>query len=82
MSSFLRFSRASLAKRANEIALESRYGGAPHLTADSSVETLSRWLQWNDPNGAHTAARTRAEGFDPYTLDEAWDLIDEAVRSS
>jgi hypothetical protein len=73
---------AQLAEKANAAARESRRGGAPKLSADSDVETLSAWLQWCDPNGCHTADLAAVEDFDPYTVDAAWDAVDDMVQSS
>lgn len=47
----------------------------PILRADSSCETLARWLQACDPNGAHTDSAAIAEGFEPYTVESAWAAI-------
>lgn len=47
----------------------------PVLRADSSRETLARWLQACDPNGAHTDSAAIAEGFEPHTIESAWAAI-------
>lgn len=70
--------RAILA-RANRIAEESSAPGAPLLAPDSPRTTVCAWLQWCDPNGSHTDAVARANGHEPYTLDEAWDALAEMV---
>jgi hypothetical protein len=71
--------RAEVITLANQIARESRYGGAPFLTVYSSVHELNRWLEWCDPNGCYTADLAAAEGLHPYTLEEAWEAIEEMV---
>lgn len=72
--------RADTVKRANAIARESRYGGAPFLTVDSSVHVLCRWLEWCDPNGCHTADATAKEDLEPYDLDSAWEAIEGTLE--
>jgi hypothetical protein len=72
--------RDGIADEANEEASLSRRAGAPRLDADSSRETLLRWLKWNDPNGGHLDHEAKADGFDPYTLDEAWEAIDAMLE--
>jgi hypothetical protein len=69
--------RAAIAHYANRIGLESRSRGAPILRANSSVDQLIAWLKWNDPNGDYDG--TSGE-FEPLTLDEAWDLVADAVK--
>lgn len=67
--------RAKWAAIANEVGRLSRRGGAPVLGPASDAGALAAWLQWNDPNGAHTAELADAEGFDPYDLGTAWDVL-------
>lgn len=72
--------RADIAAWANVVGLKSRRSGAPSLSADSSRETLLRWLQWNDPDGAYTDdARESDASIDgpPNTLEEAWEMLDQ-----
>lgn len=64
-----------LAKRANQEARESWIKGAPELTCYSSVEAIAAWLDWNDPNGVHTAEDRIAEGFETYTIYSAWNAL-------
>lgn len=71
--------RAQLARKANTEARASRCKGAPLLTQDSTAEEVAGWLQWNDPNGCHTAALARAEGVDPYDTDTAWEALDQMI---
>jgi hypothetical protein len=71
--------RSEIAVAANLAGEGSRRGGAPRLTAASSRGTLLLWLQWNDPNGVYDDEAAEAEGFDPLTVDDAWDLIAEQV---
>jgi hypothetical protein len=71
--------RDDLAKAANEAGRKSRRGGAPRLTAASTASAIAEWLQWNDPNGEHTAARRRRADVDPYTVTEAWEQVAEMV---
>lgn len=69
-----------LAELANRAADGSRYrDSAPHLTETSSAEWVARWLQWNDPNGSHTAELAESEGCDPYTTESAWDALAEVL---
>ena len=65
---------------ANESARTSTNLGAPVLTATSSREDLIRWLAWNDRNGCYTDSDCSAEGMDPLTTREAWDLVASAVE--
>lgn len=65
---------------ANEAARTSTNLGAPVLTATSSREDLIRWLAWNDRNGCYTDSDCAAEGMDPLTTREAWDLVASAVE--
>jgi len=73
----LREARAALADVANVIGRSSRRRGAPYLTADSPLDTLIRWHQWNDPNGCYSAAQCELEGFDPPTVERMWELLAE-----
>jgi hypothetical protein len=74
--------RTETASRANEIGRLSRNGGAPVLTADSGPESIADWLQWCDPNGSHTAELAEKEGFDPYDLETAWDVLARMIEDS
>lgn len=76
----VRRTRADIADAANRGAAQSRYRGAPPLQWNSSRETVTRWLQWNDPNGAHTDALAEAEDIDPYDLDSAWEALEQMVQ--
>lgn len=68
--------REGLATKANKLARTSRNAAsAPRLTALSTAEQVASWLQWNDPNGCHTADRAGVEGFDPYTDETAWEAL-------
>lgn len=69
------YSRAQLVAKANEGGRLSRVPGAPHLTPESSRETLIAWLAWNDPNGSHTDEDAIADGIEPYDLDSAWETL-------
>jgi hypothetical protein len=66
---------ANAVASAARAARPSRPGSPPSITPDSGSETIAAWLQWNDPNGAHTAELADAEGFDPYDLGTAWDVL-------
>lgn len=72
--------RDTLARKANEAASLSRRGGAPVLAADSGPETIARWLQWNDPNGCHTAELAAAEDIEPYDEERAWEALAEMLE--
>lgn len=64
---------AHIVSAANALSREVTH--LPILRADSSRETLAQWLQACDPNGAHIDEAAIAEGFEPYTTDEAWSAI-------
>ena len=74
--------RAILARAANQIGALSRRKGAPHLSETSTAEDVAAWLQWCDPNGAHTADSARAEDCDAYTDDRAWEALAEMVNAN
>lgn len=71
--------RDKIATLANDAAKSSGGSGAVLLTASSSRAYLIRWLSWNDANGTFTDSDCAAEGMDPLTLSEAWDLVASAV---
>ena len=48
----------------------------PTLSAGSTRETLIAWLCTVDRNGCWTDRDMVAEGWDPMTLDEAWEQVD------
>lgn len=72
--------RARLGARATRAAIAAfdragRPSSGPYpvaVTATSSAEQIARWLQWNDPNGSHTADLAVADGGEPYTIAGAW----------
>lgn len=64
-----------LAALANRVAADARYGGAPELRSYSPRERVTEWLQWCDRNGCHTDRAARADGFEPYTLEGAWEAL-------
>jgi len=74
--------KEELAKRANALASMSRRGGAPSLTGRSSIDAVSRWLQWNDPNGAHTEELALKEDIEPYDEEGAWEALLDMVASN
>lgn len=53
----------------------------PLLDADTSRETLLHWCQLVDASGAFTDAHCAAEGLDPLTLPEAWDMVSQLLQS-
>jgi hypothetical protein len=71
--------REETAAKANAAGSASRNPGAPVLSADSTAEQLAAWLQWNDPNGSHTADLAEREGFDPYDVETAWEVLAQAI---
>ena len=72
--------RQEIARLANALAGQSsRYATAPRLTANSKLDTLEFWLQWNDPNGVHLRELAIIEDYEPYTLSEAWAAIERVV---
>ena len=72
--------RADIARQANAAAENARMGTAPQLTGDSNREAVIAWLQWNDRNGCYTDADCEAEGMEPLTEIEAWDLLADACE--
>lgn len=74
--------KEELARRANALARLSRNGGAPLLSGRSSLDVVCRWLQWNDPNGAHTPELARREDADPHDEETAWEALLEMVESN
>lgn len=74
--------KARLCRIANEVGRTARYRGAPVLSPDSARETLIAWMQWNDPNGVHTDELAELEGFDPYTLESAWEAFAAMIEDS
>jgi hypothetical protein len=70
-------SREDLARLANEASRASRRGGAPNLSAESSRSVLIDWLVWNDPNGTYRDADMRREGYEPMSLEDAWQILAE-----
>lgn len=73
--------RAEVVRAANEIRRSSRDGGAPVLSEASDLVDLCAWLQWNDPNGSHTAALAQADDIEPHDLASAWGAIAEQVAT-
>jgi hypothetical protein len=71
--------RAALALKANRESFASRRPGAPFLTATSPIGQVEAWLQWNDPNGAHTAEAAERQGADRYQGDEAWEALEQML---
>lgn len=70
---------AALAEKANRVGRASRREAAPVLTADIGAETIAQWLQWCDPNGCHTAAQGLLDGFEPHTVETAWEALAEML---
>lgn len=54
----------------------------PVLTEDSNRDTLTVWLQTNDPNGCYTDDLAEGDGFDPLTLDGAWTALSDIVADA
>lgn len=68
--------KRGLALKANLLARTSRNASsAPPISGESTAEQIASWLQWNDPNGCHTAERAAVEGFDFYTDETAWEAL-------
>lgn len=80
--SWLLVARAAVAELANEAGHACRARPPVVLSASSSRTDVVRWMQWNDPNGCHTDDRARAEDFDPYTEETAWDALAEMIKES
>jgi hypothetical protein len=68
-----------LAEAASAASQASRIPGGPILTAGSATAEIERWLHWNDPNGCHLPQQAEAEGFEPYTDDDAWEALGTAI---
>jgi hypothetical protein len=49
--------------------------GPPVLTEASSRGTLLEWLAWNDPSCRFYDEEMEREGFDPMTLEDAWEQL-------
>jgi hypothetical protein len=49
------------------------------LLCNGTREDLIRWLAWNDPDGAYSDRDARAEGWDPLTLEQARQMVDQAA---
>jgi hypothetical protein len=71
---------SAVADRANGVGRSSRSRGAPTLSSGSSREQVTAWLQWCDPNGCHTDELAGVEGFEPYTLDSAWEQVEKMTE--
>lgn len=69
-----------LVTRANAVGKDSNRPGAPFLSETSTSEEIARWLQWCDQNGCHVAALAKAQGFDPYTIEEAWQALADMLN--
>lgn len=74
----LGMSRAKLAEYANREARLSRRAGAPPLSADSPVDRIVAYLQWNDPNGEWERAHDRGE----LDLDDAWEALEDVLEDA
>lgn len=74
--------KEELAKRANALARLSRSPGAPPLGARSSLDVVCSWLQWSDPNGAHTAELAQNEDIDPYDEEGAWEALLSVIQEN
>jgi hypothetical protein len=67
--------RKVIADQANE-ALRGARGAAPVLSGVSTREDLIYWLGCVDRNGVWTDEDMVSEGWDPMTLDEAWEQVE------
>lgn len=67
--------RRAVIAEANECGRTSRR--APTLGLASPRELLLDWLTWADPNGRWSDNGNTRDGWEPMTLDEAWDTIAE-----
>lgn len=70
--------KEKIARVANEAVRLSRKRGGPRLSADSDVDELIAWLQWNDPNGNYHPEDDPDE--EPISEGEAWGLVRDALR--
>ena len=67
--------RNRTARKAQEATRSSRYACGVMLRPWSEREDLIRWLVWCDSDGLWTDEDLRAEGFQPMTLQQAWDAV-------
>ena len=80
---FLTIRRSATARQANDAMRGSccRHT-VPRLSARSDRETLIGWLCCVDGNGVWTDDDMRAEGWDPMSLQDAWDQVDVVLDQS
>jgi len=80
---FLTIQRSATARNANEAlrGADCRHT-APKLSTRSDRETLIGWLCCVDGNGVWTDKDMRAEGWDPMSIQDAWDQIDVVLDQS
>lgn len=54
----------------------------PVLSLETSRETLLTWCSKVDRNGSFSDEQCAAEGLDPLSLDDAWDLVAQLLASA
>ncbi len=78
----LSFKRQDIAQRANMVSCRSSRKGGPLLRVISPREDLIAWLSRCDLNGVWTDEDMRAEGWDPMSLQDAWDQIEAMIEDA
>jgi len=80
---FLTIRHGATAHKANETlkGADCRHT-VPRLSARSDRETLIGWLCCVDGNGVWTDDDMRAEGWDPMSIQDAWDQVDVVLDQS
>jgi len=80
---FLLILRSGTARQANDAMRDSQCRHrVPRLSTHSDRETLIGWLCCVDGNGVWTDDDMRAEGWDPMSLQDAWDQVDVVLDQS
>ena len=78
---FLTIHRSATAHKANK-ALQGAGCPAPQLSTRSDRETLIGWLGCVDRNGVWTDEDMRSEGWDPMSLQDAWDQVEAMIDAN
>lgn len=52
------------------------------ILEDGSREQIIGWLVWNDGNGVYTDEDSIAEGWEPMTLDTAWQAMRKVLANA
>ena len=80
---FLLILRSGTARQANDAMRGSSCRHTvPRLSTHSDRETLIGWLCCVDGNGVWTDDDMKAEGWDPMSLQDAWEQVDVVLDQS